>query len=485
MSAPTRRHVLAGSTGLLALGWEAPDAFAASRRSDPPPSAWAALDARMAGRVLVPSASAYPTAKQLYNPRWDVMVPLAVVQPNTVADVQEAMRFSASYGLVVAPRSGGHCYVGSSTGNGVMVLDVRALRSVALNAAKTQARIGSGSGLYNVHVALAKAGKTIPTGTCPTVGAAGLTLGGGIGPELRLRGTTADRLVSARCVTVAGSLITASATQNADLFWSLRGGGGAQTAVVTDLTYLTHPADWLGEFTLAYPPSAAAQVIAAWAADSASSHNSTKVTMTLNANATKTAFSVGLHGVTAVGDEDADCDALAAMVGVTPLKRHTTQLSYMDAVLDFANGDPTPPRRDFTAGSDVLQTVTPASITAIIDVLNEGLRRKVNYQTLIGPLTGATRSVSPTATAFPYRNHAALIQWFCPLPTGATTAYTAARGWIDYAHTRLGALSAGGYVNYVEPGRAVATYFGPNLTRLRAVKAAYDPQNRLKGSVEY
>lgn len=485
MSTLDRRRFLSGSAGLAALSWVSPADLAVGHRTDPSPSAWAALDSRMTGRVLLPSDTAYATAKQLFNPRWNSRMPLAVVQPATVGDVQEAMKFSAAYDLIVAPRSGGHCYVGSSTGDGVMVLDVRALKSVTLNSAKTQTTIGAGAGLYNVHVALAKAGRTIPTGTCPTVGTSGLTMGGGIGPEVRARGTTSDRLVSARCVLVDGSVVTASATQNPDLFWSLRGGGGAQMAVVTDLTFLTHKTTMLGQFSISFPATAAAKAIAAWAAFSASSHNSTKVTLSLNANSTRTAFLVRMHGVTAPGDQDTDCDALIGMVGVTPINREAKVASYMDTVLDIANGNPNPKGRDFTAGSDVLTTVTAATGTALIAAVTEGIKRKVNFQTLIGPLTGMTQAVTATATAFPYRSHAALIQWFCPIPTNSTTAYSAARSWIDYAHGKVAGMSAGGFVNYVEPGRTSSSYFGPNLTRLRSVKAAYDPANRLKGSLEY
>lgn len=480
-----RRHVLTGSLGSLALGWVAPSAFAGNPLSGPPATAWAALDARMTGSVVLPTNSAYTTAKQLYNPRWDSKLPLAVVKPLNVADVQQAMTFSADNNLIVAPRSGGHCYVGSSTGDDVMVLDLRGIKAVKLNSTKTKATIGAGAGLYNVHVALNKVGRTIPTGTCPTVGTAGLTLGGGIGPEVRGKGATCDRLVSATCVLADGRKVIASATQNADLFWALRGGGGAQIAVVTDLTYLTHATTDLGQFSLSYPVSAAAKVIAAWAAYSQSSHNTTKVTLSLNANPTKTAFMVRMHGVTAPGDQDVDCNALHAMVGVPYLKRETKVDTYMNTVLEIANGDPAPPRRDFTAGSDVLSSVTAASATALIDVVSEGIRRKVNFQTLIGPLTGQLQAVSATATAFPYRNHAALIQWFCPLPVGSSTAYAAARSWIGYAHTRMGSMSAGGFVNYVEPGRTSSDYFGPNLARLRSIKASYDPGNRLQGSLEY
>lgn len=439
----------------------------------------------MAGSVVLPSSSNFATAKQLYNPRWDSLSPLAVVRPLNRNDVVKAMQFADSNDLIVAPRSGGHCYIGSSSGNAVMALDVRGLKSVTLNASKTQATIGAGTGLYNAHVALNKGKRTIPTGTCPTVGAAGLTLGGGLGPESRGHGTTSDRLVSATCVLVDGSLVTASASQNADLFWSLRGGGGAQGAVVTDLVYETHPTTRLGQFSLSYPASAAEDVLLAWAEFFASCPRSTKANVAINSKPDKSGFMVLVHGVTAPGAQDSQCDELHALVGVPSIKRSTTEDTYMNTVLEIANGDPTPPRRDFTAGSDVIKTMTSSVAQAITAIASEGISRRVGFQSLIGPLTGAIQDPSATATAFPYRSHAALIQWFCPLPTNNTAAYNAARGWIGYAHTRLGSLSAGAFINYVEPGRPVGKYFGPNLARLRTVKQHYDPQDRLKGSVTY
>ena len=179
--------------------------------------------------------------------------------------------------------------------------------------------------------------------------------------------------------------------------------------------------------------------------------------MTLNANATRRPSASGLHGH-GRRRRDADCDALAAMVGVTPLKRHATQLSAWTPC--WISRTATRPRRATDYGRQRRpQTVTPA--TSRRSTSSTRACDGVNYQTLIGPLTGATQSVSRDRDGVSYRNHAALIQWFLSLSDGATTAYTAARGWIDYA--RLGALSAGGYVNYVEPGRAVLISPG-NLT---------------------
>lgn len=485
MSNLDRRLFLAGGIGTAGLGLVPASALAGSRWADPPVSAWQALDAQMAGSVLLPSDSAYAKAKQLYNPRWDSQRPVAVVRPANRGDVAKAMAFADRYALTVAPRSGGHCYLGSSTGTGVMVLDVRALKSVTLNGSRTQATIGAGAGLYNVHVALNRGQRTIPTGTCPTVGAAGLTLGGGLGPEGRAYGTTSDRLVSATCVLVDGDIVTASASQNADLFWSLRGGGGAQGAVVTDLVYRTHATSNLGQFSVSYPVSAAQEVILAWAQFCADAPRTTKVNLAINSNSTKTAFTVRMHGVTAPGAEAGQLKALTDLIGVRPLNSSHKVDTYMNTVLEIANGDPTPPRRDFTAGSDVIKTMTAAAAQAIIAAASEGIRRRVGFQSLIGPLTGAIQDPSATASAFPYRSHAALIQWFCPLPTNNQTAYNNARGWIGFAHNRLGALSAGGFINYVEPGRPASKYFGPNLTRLRTVKQHYDPADRLNGSVSY
>src|SRR2546430_4368956 len=124
--------------------------------------------------------------------------------------------------------------------------------------------VGAGAKLIEVYAGLAKAGRCLPAGSCPTVGIAGLTLGGGIGVLTRKFGLTCDHLLSARVVTADGRLLTASADSEPDLFWALRGGGGGNLGIVTSFTFSTAPAPSVTVFSLHFPAGTVPGVLSAW-----------------------------------------------------------------------------------------------------------------------------------------------------------------------------------------------------------------------------
>ncbi|GAB3497509.1 hypothetical protein GCM10027572_30300 [Flexivirga lutea] len=148
----------------------------------------------MQGPVDLPGTAPYARTKRVFDTRFDANRPAAVMVVQRSSDIARAMRFAQRFGLQVAPRAGGHSYVGASAANGTLVLDLRPLHSVSYDARSRSVLVASGATLYDVKKHLAAGGRGIPTGTCPTVGAAGLALGGGLGVESRAHGLTADRL---------------------------------------------------------------------------------------------------------------------------------------------------------------------------------------------------------------------------------------------------------------------------------------------------
>ena len=148
-----------------------------------------------------------------------------------------------------------------------MVLDLRNMRSVQVDARHRTVTVGAGAQLIDVYAALAAHGLTIPAGSCPSVGIAGHALGGGMGLAGRQFGLTADNLLSAQIVTADGRLRTASGKSNPDLYWALRGGGGGNFGVVTSLRFRTHPVPGtVSSFFVSWPWSRAADALAAWQA---------------------------------------------------------------------------------------------------------------------------------------------------------------------------------------------------------------------------
>ena len=254
----SRQTFLRGAAGALAGGAVfGTGRFGSGRaNADPNTSAFSGLSTAIAGQVLTPGDAQFATAKQVFNTNYNGSTPAAVVAVTSPADVQKAMAFAAAHNLKVAARSGGHSYVGASTANGTMVLDLRQLAGgVKYDAGSGQVTVTPATSLYEIHQTLAAAGRGIPTGTCPSVGAAGHALGGGLGAHSRHAGLLCDQLTSASVVLPNGQAVTASANSNPDLFWGLRGGGGGNFGVTTSLTFATFPTGQYDVVNLNFPAS--------------------------------------------------------------------------------------------------------------------------------------------------------------------------------------------------------------------------------------
>ena len=179
----------------------------------------------------------------------------------TDADVGNVIGFAKRFGLRTAVRSGGHCFAGRSSTDGV-VIDVSPMRSVTVTDGAVT--VGAGTRLGELYDALDRHGLTIAAGCGPTVGIAGLTLGGGLGILGRRYGLTCDQLRGARVVLADGRVVECDERRDEDLFWALRGAGGGTLGVVTSLDFATVPAPPGTGFHLVWPHSAAAAVIEAW-----------------------------------------------------------------------------------------------------------------------------------------------------------------------------------------------------------------------------
>jgi FAD/FMN-containing dehydrogenase len=444
--------------------------------STPPPAAWRAFAAGLDGDLVRPGDADYDEAKQLFNPRWDGYQPLAVVEAASSDDVSESVKFAHKYSLGVRPKAGGHSYVGASSATGVLVVSTSRMTSVHYHPASRNAFVGAGAKLYPVHASLAGHGRTIPTGTCPTVGAAGLTLGGGLGIASRQYGLTCDQLYAARIVTADGVIRMADASTNPDLLWALQGGGGGNFGIVTQLEYHTQPTTSLGFFLLTFPWSSAAAVVRGWGRRIKVMTHSTWANLHLDASTDGTA-EVRIVGVCAPGHETAEAQAMEAAVGVNATSTSLFTKTYLDSI-QYLGGGTTSPRQGWAAGSDVLPKMTVGISDALVRVIANRAASHNAGTAILDPLTGAVRDKAPGATAFPWRHHLCSIQWYLGMPDHPTTSQLhAAYNWVDAAHASVSSISSGGYVNYLEPRRHVASYYGGNFARLRSVKRQYDPQD--------
>ena len=194
----TRRTVLGAGAALPFAA--VPTMATAAVAAGPSPSDWADLNGALRGSVGLPGSTSYRNRMPLFDPHWDFRRPAAVARVLSSKDVATCVTFAKDHGLQVTGRSGGHSYVGASATTGSLVIDTRSLRTVTVSPGRTQTTVGAGANLYSVHVKLSDSGLSLPTGTCPTVGTAGLTLAGGLGVDSRRYGLTADRLVRATVV---------------------------------------------------------------------------------------------------------------------------------------------------------------------------------------------------------------------------------------------------------------------------------------------
>jgi FAD/FMN-containing dehydrogenase len=191
--------------------------------------------------------------------------PAYVLRPGSVRDVQEGVMFAAGIGLSLSVRGGGHSFPGFGTNDGGVVIDLSRLASVEIiDSERHLVRIGGGATWGKVAAALAPHGLAISSGDTKSVGVGGLTLTGGIGWKVRKHGLALDNVVAAEVVTASGEVVPASAAQNPELFWAIRGGGG-NFGIVTSFDFVAHPTTDVFYGTITFPPSEAATVIQGWA----------------------------------------------------------------------------------------------------------------------------------------------------------------------------------------------------------------------------
>ena len=397
------------------------------------------------GRVILPSSAAYATAKNLFNARFDNSTPAAVVAVKSTKDVQKAVEFAAKNGIKVTARSGGHSYIGASAANSAMVIDLRQLSGeIAYDDGRGLATVSAAAELDSVQTTLACAGRSIPSGSCPTVGVAGLTLGGGLGADARRSGLTCDALVSASVVLPSGEAITASAADHADLFWALRGGGGGNFGVVTSLTFRTFPVTDRDVVTLVFPEGTTEQAIVGWHEWLHTADRTIWGMVNITVGPRPGGCTIVL--ATPAGDGPSRASDLSAAIGVQPVSNTSRTLNRMDFVHYFEGGAKQR-SRGVRGGLRHHRRDDAAAAESIVAATSAWPHDAGAATTVIESLSGAVSDVDSGDTAFPWRRQAACIQWYTETPSPAT---------VETANQWLAECTRGG-----------ASEFGRRLCQLR------------------
>ncbi|MDX8051098.1 FAD-binding oxidoreductase [Lentzea sp. BCCO 10_0798] len=430
-------------------------------------------------QLIRPGDAAYRDAKLGHFTQYDAQRPSTIARVVSPADVQRCIEIARQERTKITARCGGHSYPGYSTADGALVVDVRGLNRIDVRPDGT-AEVGAGVLLMDLYLALANAGRMMPAGTCATVGISGLTLGGGIGVTARQFGLTSDRLVSTRIVTPDGVHRTVSATEHADLFWALRGGGGGNFGIVTSFVFRTEPARNLTTFTLQFPSAALASLLGVWPDWQGTAPDALTSTVGVGSGSTPH-VEVGGCLVGTPANLRPLLDDLVRRVGSQPTSRRETEQSFLAAMERFAwcrvsdgscrpswnGGGGSQSRGSYVATSRMLtKPITDPQKLADI------FKNTPNSYNMIDALGGAVGR--GPATAFPHRSALASIQVELSLQAGEANARRA----MGVARDELGRMfGATGYVNYIDPQMPdwANAYYGSSLTRLREVARKYDP----------
>ncbi|MGH9297783.1 MAG: FAD-binding oxidoreductase [Acidimicrobiales bacterium] len=453
---------------------------------------------------MLPSSASYEVDCESYNPVFDGARPKAIAYVAVSSDVSEMVAFARAHGLLLSVRSGGHSYGGWSTGPG-LVVDVSLMNGVSVAAgAAPAASIGAGARLVDLYATCGAKGLSVPGGSCPSVGVAGLALGGGLGVLDRRYGLTCDNLTSIDIVLASGEQVTCDARSHPDLFWALRGAGGGSFGVVTGFRANAHPIGDLAIFTLVWDWSAAEEVVQAWQRWAPTAPDALWSNCLLLASQTTPSGEGAVARVTGVyvgseSDLESELSGLLSEVPASPFDHFVGSAPYLDTMLieagcdgksvaechlPTANQSGTLTRAPFAAKSDIVTTLVPgAGVRAMLAAVQA---RQVS-PTLSGggialdPAGGAINRVPADATAFVHRNALFTMQYSANWPTGAAGALVAAnRSWLQQAWSSMRAYVSGqAYQNYADPALQgwARAYYGTNLSRLVEVKRNYDPKN--------
>ncbi|HVC68812.1 MAG TPA: FAD-binding oxidoreductase [Acidimicrobiales bacterium] len=467
------------------------------------PAAWTSLAGSLAGTLVLPTAAQYPAAKLVYNLPFADSDPAALAYCASASDVQRCLDFARRHGLPATARSGGHSYAGYSTGPG-LVIDVSRMNAVAVDTGTRRATVGAGCQLVDLYDQLSNAGLLLPAGSCPSVGIAGLTLGGGIGVLGRKFGLTCDNLIALDTVTADGRLLTADDSENPDLYWASRGGGGGNFGIVTSFTFGLHPVPALSLFTLNWPWSAAADVLGAWLPWAAAAPDELWSNCQLQSAGTD-GLNVRTNGVL-VGSTSTLTALLrpflaqagpprSQFVGSDPfLQTMLVEAGCHDltvAQCHLTAAGPTGPgaagtlaRSSFAATSAYL--TSPLSGPGAAACVQAVETFHADVPALGGGIVfdaygGAINRVRPEESAFVHRQALCAMQTSTSWGPGASPATVgAARSWLRQSAAGVAPyVSPYAYQNYIDPSLAdwPEAYYGTNLPRLVEIKRRYDPDD--------
>jgi FAD/FMN-containing dehydrogenase len=444
------------------------------------------LSRTIEGSILRPEQEAFETARTVWNARFH-RAPALIARCVRADDVAAAVRFARDQGMALSVKSGGHDYAGNTVAEGSLLVDLSPMNSVDVDVAGRRAVVGAGANWGQVDGATYPHGLATPGGTVSSVGVAGFSLGGGSGWLTRKHGLAVDNVRAARVVTAAGEIVRADETENTDLFWAIRGGGG-NFGVVTSFEYALHPlpAEVLAGQVF-YPLERAADIMRFYRDRFRDAPDELMCYPFFIRVPPMEPFPEAYHGQVVL-------DIVVAWLG--PMEEGAAQVAPFrelgDPFLDLVAPQPyTTLQQAFDAGmgkgnrwysrSQQLDDLTDAAIDTLVGGLDPfpGAFTAV----YLGPHGGVAGRVASDAVAYPHRSSAHELHIF---PGWADSAMDEEiMAWADAFHEAMLPHGNGSvYVNLLgdgEPERVKSAY-GSNYSRLKELKSKWDPQNLFRAN---
>jgi hypothetical protein len=437
-----------------------------------------ALAADLHGNIVLPNHGNYDAVRQVWNGIFDTR-PALIARCSGAADVMTAVDFAREHSLLTAVRGGGHSYSGKSSCDGGIVIDLSPMRGVRVDAKAHTARVAAGTLLGQLDHEAQALGLVTPAGVISHTGVAGLTLGGGFGRLSRRFGLTSDNLLGADVVTADGRYIRASETENRDLFWGLRGGGG-NFGAVTSFDYRLHPMDpMVLAGSVAWPMEQARDVLRFFAEYSQNIPDELYLIGGLLHDGQGQPF-VNV-GVLWSKDHAQGEQALKPLRNFgRPLRDTIGPASYV--TLQSQKDWTQPFGLNYYNKSGFSHALGNDAIDLILDVFEASPHPFSLFLTLEG---GAISRAAADATAFPNRD---ALYWLAISGQWQDPAISAERIAVMRSDwKRLQPLTRGFYTNSAmnESDARHRSNYGQNLGRLVALKNKYDPTNlfRLNANV--
>ncbi len=433
------------------------------------------------GRLIGPDDADYDEARKVYNAMHDKR-PALIAQCASEDDVAMAVAFGRDQGLLIAVRGGGHNGAGLGTCDDGVVIDLSRMKDVSVNPQARTVRVGGGCTWGEVDGATNQHGLATPSGIISTTGVGGLTLGGGIGHLTRKCGLTIDNLLEAEMVLANGQKVTASADENPDLYWAIRGGGG-NFGVVTSFLFQLHEVGTVVAGPTFWPAELGAEVLSVYREFLPAAPRELNGFFAFHVVPPAPPFPEAIHlrevcGVVwcYVGSEEAAARAMAPLLESLPEPLMHGPGPMPHSTLQGAFDGLYPPGDQWYWRADFVKEIPDEAVQVHQRFGNQLPSMKSTMH--MYPIDGAAHDVGSSDTAWAYRD----ARWgsvFAGVDPEPANVEKIRRWSVDYFE-ELHPYSAGGaYVNMMmdEGQERVRASYGPNYDRLARIKASYDPDN--------